>query len=39
MGVKMYVTKILIRKTKKMDYDDGESDEANDDISFLHCTE
>ena len=35
----MGVTKILIMKTKKMDYDDGESNEANDDISFLHRTE
>ena len=25
MGVKMQVTKILIMKTKKMDYDDGEA--------------
>ena len=33
------MTKILIMKMKKMDYDDSESDEANDDISFLHCTE
>ena len=33
----MQVTKILIVRTTKMDNDDGRSDEANDDVSFLHC--
>ena len=36
-GVKVQVTKILIVRTTKMDDDGGGRDEANDDVSFLHC--
>lgn len=38
-GGEVQVTKILIVRTTKMDDDGGGSDEANDDVSFLHCKE
>lgn len=36
-GGEVQVTKILIVRTTKMDDDGGGRDEANDDVSFLHC--
>ena len=38
-GGEVQVTKILIVRTTKMDDDGGGRDEANDDVSFLHCKE
>ena len=38
-GGEVQVTKILIVRTTKMDDDGSGRDEANDDVSFLHCKE